>query len=109
MDRSRPKLGSAGAMSLAQPVRLEVRHWKCPWPEEADLLAVDEETVVMGVEVDAEGVVHQATIVSDPGYGFGPAALRCARQNLFLPATNELGHPISAKSPPIRVRFSRPH
>jgi len=100
--------GSAGALSLAKPVRLEARHWKCPWPEEADLLAVDAETVVLGVEVDAEGVVHQATIVSDPGYGFGQAALRCARQNRFLPATNELGQPISAKSPPIRVRFSRP-
>jgi periplasmic protein TonB len=101
-------LGSSGVLSLAKPVRLEVRHWKCPWPQEADLLAVDEETVVLGVEVDTEGVVKTAAIVSDPGYGFGAAALRCARQNRFLPATNELGQPISAKSPPIRVRFSRP-
>jgi len=101
-------LGSSGALSLAKPVRLEVRHWKCPWPEEADLLAVDEETVVLGVEVDAEGVVQSASIVSDPGHGFGAAALRCARQNRFLPATNELGQPISANSPPLRVRFSRP-
>lgn len=101
-------LGSSGVLSLAKSVRLEARNWKCPWPEEADLLAVDEETVVMGVEVDAEGVVKTAAIISDPGYGFGAAALRCARHNRFVPATNELGQPISAKSPPIRVRFSRP-
>ncbi|MEY2937394.1 MAG: hypothetical protein RL033_8143 [Pseudomonadota bacterium] len=99
--------GSGGNVSLAQPVRLEVRDWTCPWPEQADLLAVDEERVVLKVDVDVDGRVSAASVLTDPGYGFGAAALRCARQHRFLPATDIAGRPIAASSPPIRVRFSR--
>jgi protein TonB len=106
VDRSAAP-GSGGNVSLAQPVRLEVRDWTCPWPEQADLLAVDEERVVLKVDVDVGGQVTAASVLTDPGYGFGAAALRCARQHRFLPATDVAGRPIAASSPPIRVRFSR--
>ena len=59
------------------------------------------------IDVDAQGRVTAATLLSDPGYGFGAAALRCARQHRFLPATDVAGRPIAASSPPIRVRFWR--
>lgn len=107
VERSAAPGTGTGNASLAQPVRLEVRNWVCPWPEQADLLAVDEERVVLKVDVDAQGRVTAASVVTDPGYGFGAAALRCARQHRFLPATDVAGRPIAASSPPIRVRFSR--
>jgi len=107
VDRSAAPDRAAGAVSLARPVQLEARDWRCPWPQQADLLSVDEERVVIRVSVDAQGTVTAASVLEDPGHGFGDAALRCARKNRFVPALDASGRPIVATSPPIRVRFTR--
>jgi protein TonB len=54
-----------------------------------------------------DGRVSAASVLSDPGYGFGEAALRCARQHRFLPALDPLGRAIAATSPPVHVTFTR--
>jgi protein TonB len=93
--------------SRARPIRLPARNWDCPWPREADALRIDEQTVVLRVVVTTEGRVTSAELVSDPGHGFGQAALACARRARFDAALDRDGQPFVATSPPIRVRFKR--
>jgi periplasmic protein TonB len=93
--------------SRARPIRLPARNWDCPWPREADTLRINEQTVVLRVVVTPEGRVTSADLVSDPGHGFGQAALACARSARFDAALDRDGHPYLATSPPIRVRFKR--
>lgn len=96
----------APVRSLARPIRLQVRSWRCSWPRQADLLSIDQQTVVVRVSVKANGEVSNVKVVSDPGYGFGRTVTRCARRHLFEPARNAAGRPIAATST-IRVRFTR--
>ncbi|WP_239470549.1 TonB family protein [Archangium violaceum] len=93
--------------SRARPIRLPARNWDCPWPREADTLRINEQTVVLRVVVTPEGQVTSAELVSDPGHGFGQAALACARGARFDAALDRDGRPYAATSPPIRVRFKR--
>ncbi|WP_338866163.1 TonB family protein [Myxococcus stipitatus] len=99
-------VGTGG--SQARPIQLSARNWSCPWPKEADALRIDNQTVVLRVAVDAEGDVTSTELLSDPGHGFGQAALTCARKARFDTALDREGHPYAAVSPPIRVRFIRP-
>ena len=94
--------------SRARVVGAPRRDWECPWPAAADALSIDEQFVVIRAVVRADGTVSSADLVSDPGYGFGQIALVCARAQRFPPATDDAGRPITATSPPIRVRFTRP-
>ncbi len=93
--------------SRAAPVSLRSGQWNCPWPDAAADLPLDEQTATIRVTVRADGSVENSVIVDDPGDGFGPAALRCARATRFTPATDADGRPIRAVSPPIRVHFYR--
>ncbi|WP_437587945.1 energy transducer TonB [Sorangium sp. So ce1000] len=68
---------------------------------------MDEQTVVIRAVVRADGTVASAELLSDPGYGFGQMSLACVRRQRFVPAADEEGRPITATSPPIRVRFPR--
>jgi protein TonB len=95
------------APALARPVALVEGTWTCPWPAEADAEQVDEQTVVIRVRVAEDGTVQVAELVSDPGGGFGRAALSCARRTRFQAARNAMGGPTEAWSPPIRVHFTR--
>jgi periplasmic protein TonB len=88
-------------------VSLEDQDWNCPWPREAEAEQIDEQTVVLRVTVRPDGVVELATIVNDPGHGFGQQAVACAMRTKFTPARDREGRPIRAQSPPIRVRFTR--
>jgi protein TonB len=94
--------------SRARPVGIPRRDWDCPWPARATALSIREQFVVIRAVVRADGVVASAELISDPGYGFGEIALACARQQRFPPATGDDGHPITATSPPIRIKFTRP-
>lgn len=96
-----------GGPSRARPVGQPAREWNCPWPREADALSVDEQTVVIRTVVRADGTVASAELLSDPGHGFGQMSLACVRRQRFVPAADEAGRPITATSPPIRVRFTR--
>lgn len=106
VDRNAAPDRAQGA-SRARPVGLPARDWRCPWPREADKLSLDEQTVVIRVVVRADGAVASTELVSDPGFGFGPIALDCARGQRFPPATDENGQAITATSPPVRIRFTR--
>lgn len=93
--------------SLARPVGLPAREWPCPWPREADALSGKAQTVVIRVVVRPDGSVASADLVSDPGFGFGRAALACARTQAFEPARDREGQPVTATSPPVRIGFTR--
>lgn len=91
----------------SRPVSLEADEWRCPWPAEADEAQIDEQSVVIRVVVRPDGSAAAAKVLSDPGYGFGQAAVACALRTRFRPALDRAGNPRRALSPPIRVRFTR--
>ena len=99
--------GPQGEGSLAAPVRLFARDWTCPWPEQAEMLGITEQTVVIRAMVDTAGRAKKVTLLADPGHGFGTAAVSCARTAKFQPARDRNGTEYAATSPPIRVRFTR--
>jgi protein TonB len=84
------------------------REWDCPWPAAAAALSIDEQFAVVRAVVRADGTVASTELISDPGYGFGEVALACARRQRFPAASDDDGRPITATSPPIRVKFTRP-
>jgi periplasmic protein TonB len=88
-------------------VALKNPDWTCPWPAEADAEQIDHQIAVVRVVVDVDGTALSATIINDPGHGFGKAALECARRERFIAARDRDGHSIRSESPPIRVRFTR--
>jgi protein TonB len=95
------------APDLSTRVSLQDDSWSCPWPSDAETAQIDEQTVTIRVVVEPDGSVASTEIISDPGHGFGPAAATCAVQTHFTPAHDRKGAPVRAKSPPIRVRFTR--
>lgn len=104
---SPPRETSSAALDLSIPVSLASENWSCPWPHEADTEQIDEQTVILRVVVAAGGDPESATVVFDPGHGFGAAAAVCALRTHFTPGRNHTGEPVRALSPPIRVRFTR--
>jgi periplasmic protein TonB len=103
--RSPPSTAAVPDRSSA--VALEAQSWSCPWPQEADAEQIDEQSVIIRVVVTPDGAADSVEVVSDPGHGFGRAATTCALQTRFTPARDGAGTPIRARSPPIRVRFTR--
>jgi protein TonB len=95
------------APNRRRSVLLDQSAWNCPWPAEADAEQVNEQTVVLQASVRADGRADSVDILSDPGFGFGAAARLCALRTRFDPARDGTGQPILARSPPIRVHFSR--
>lgn len=86
---------------------LPARAWSCPWPSQAQGLDLDEQTVLLRAVVGATGKASTVEILEEPGYGFGDAALNCAKQAKFEPARDSDGTAYEASSPKIRVRFRR--
>jgi protein TonB len=101
------RLPVVASETLARPVSLVEGTWACPWPPEADAEQIDEQTVVIRVRAGADGTVDDAKLVSDPGAGFGRAAIACARRARFQAARDRTGAATVAWSPPIRVHFTR--
>jgi protein TonB len=99
--------GGSGAGDQSGGVSLQGQDWSCPWPAEADTEKIDEQTVVIRVVVAPDGKVESARVLSDPGHGFGPAAVACALHTRFIPARDAAGRALRAASPPIVVRFTR--
>jgi len=97
----------AGAGDRSGTVSLQQREWACPWPHEADDQQIDEQTVVIEVVVGPDGRAESATVLSDPGHGFGQAAIACALRTRFTPARDRQGQPTRATSPAVLVRFTR--
>jgi protein TonB len=93
-DRSRP-VGLVGGSS-----------WSCPFPAEADAEQIDDAVVTVQVTVRADGGALSATVIGDPGHGFGRAARTCALAQRYEPALDRQGSPVAA-SAPVNVRFHR--
>lgn len=106
-DSDAAPTATPGRPSRARPVQLSGNEWGCDWPASAVTQDIYEQFVVLRVVVAADGSVEQATLVRDPGHGFGSAAVACARRTRFSPARDDRGQAIRATSPPIRVRFTR--
>ena len=96
----------APTRDLSAPVSLPFDEWSCPWPAEAMDLAIDEQTAIIKVTVGADGQIEASRVVSDPGDGFGKAALECARGARLIPARDRYGRPIRATAT-ARLRFYR--
>jgi protein TonB len=107
VDPAASPLSASPGRDLSRPVTLQAEQWRCAWPKQADTEQIDEQTAVIRVMVRPDGSVESAHVVQDPGFGFGAAAVRCALGTHFVPAENRQGQPVRAKSPPIRVRFTR--
>jgi protein TonB len=97
---------AAEAPDLSRPLALADPDWTCPWPREADDTQIDEQEAVIRVVVGPEGRGESASVVQDPGFGFGAQAARCAMDADFFPAHDRSGRPVRAASS-IRVRFTR--
>ncbi len=83
------------------------RDWNCPFPAEADVDQIDQAFPSIQVTVRADGSPERAVIVSDPGHGFGRAAVSCAMRQRFEPALDRDGSAIPGLTKAIRVRFER--
>jgi protein TonB len=88
----------------ARPIDEE---WNCPFPAEADVEQINFKRVQVVVKVGTSGKALDVTIVSDPGYGFGLAAKRCALRQRYEPALGRDGKPIVGQARSFYVRFSR--
>jgi protein TonB len=80
--------------------------WRCPFPSEADAAQVDRAIVRLRVEVDASGKARGASVLRDPGLGFGREAMRCALTTAWNAALDRAGSPVVA-SVVVDVRFER--
>jgi protein TonB len=92
---------------LSRPVSLDEADWACPWPRDAEADDLVEQVVVMKVSVRADGTAAAARLVSDPGHGFGAAAVACAMATRFEAGRDREGRAVASVSPPLRVRFTR--
>ena len=98
---------SLGGDGLATSVTVLSQKRSCSWPKQALNEDLYEQEVRLRVLVRTDGAVADVELIEEPGYGFAEAAIRCARQTTFAPATNRLGQPVQKLSPPITVRFIR--
>lgn len=80
---------------LTKPPEL-VQYVEAPYPAEAEELGL-EGTVVLTLDVDAEGLVQRVELVESAGFGFDEAAMNAAAGFVFSPAeAGELG-PVPVK------------
>lgn len=96
------------AVDLSRPARLAGGlTWNdCGFPPEADALQIDDASVTIEVEVNADGTKGAVRVLSDPGHGFGGLARSCALGKPFESALDRQGHSI-ASTKAIRIHFSR--
>jgi len=83
------------------------KDWNCPFPPEADSEQIDQAFPTIQVSVRNDGAPEHVTVLSDPGHGFGRAAVRCAMQQRFDTALDHDGKPIPGLTKSLRVRFER--
>jgi periplasmic protein TonB len=94
--------GVAAAPNIT-PARIR-GSFSCSFPPNTD--SIDEAIVSVEVLVGADGIARQATVLQDPGHGFGRAAKACVLQQSYDPARDPAATPVEAKLR-LRVRFVR--
>jgi protein TonB len=69
--------------------------WACPLPPEAVVQQINYQQVNVAVKVSESGKPLDVKVLGQPGFGFGPAAQRCAASKTFIPALDREGRPIT--------------
>ncbi len=82
------------------------RTWDCPFPQEADDEGIEDARVTLQLEIGADNAVQKAVVVSDPGFGFGQEARRCALRRRWLSQLNREGMAIAGRATVV-VTFTR--
>jgi protein TonB len=81
--------------------------WQCPFPAEADLEGINHAVVQLIVTVNPDGTAKSATVLKDPGYGFGQAARRCAFKWPYIPGLDSAGKSVVKTTGAFSVTFRR--
>ena len=105
-------VGGTGPVKATAPDRsrrasLGGKNWNTPWPSEADAVQMDEASVIIEVDVRADGTPADVRVLKDPGYGFGREARRYALTQRYEPALDRDGNAIPQTTGPIKVHFTR--
>jgi periplasmic protein TonB len=82
------------------------KNWDCPFPSEAEAEGINAIKVQVVVTVTREGRARTATVLKDPGFGFGKAARACAMRNAYAAALDASGKAVE-QSFSVNVRFTR--
>ncbi|MEJ7735119.1 MAG: hypothetical protein WKG00_38770 [Polyangiaceae bacterium] len=89
------------------PTLLGGTNWQCPFPPEADVDQVDSAVATVVVTVRPDGTAQSVKVLVDPGHGFGRAARMCALSRRWNFGLDAGGSPITAATPPVKIRFTR--
>jgi len=87
--------------------RSQARLSNCPFPPESNEAQQNYARAVVTVLVGTDGRAKSVTIVSDPGFGFGRAAMRCAMAETYSVGKDRFGNPVAKTTPPIAFNFRR--
>jgi protein TonB len=97
----------APKQDLSRSARPVSESWNCGFPPEADIEQINYARVSIAVTVGADGTATNAALVStDPGYGFGALAKRCAMRMRYEAARNKEGAAI-AQTQVVNINFKR--
>jgi protein TonB len=97
---------AAQQVDLSRPANTTSTNWDCPFPSEADAEGINFMKVQVAVTVSSDGRGRTATVLKDPGFGFGKAARACALRQAYTSALNALGQPIE-QTRTFNVKFTR--
>jgi periplasmic protein TonB len=95
------------APDLSRPAVPSSADWNCSRLFPSDPDAPNTAVVNLVVTVRGDGSARSASVVRDPGHGFGAAASTCAMGQRYSPALDSQGNPLTTVTAPITVRFSR--
>lgn len=90
-----PKVAGPPPVDRSRRARPLKTQWDCPFPKDADADGIDTAKVPVSVTVGPDGRPISATVVRDPGSGFGRNAQRCALAERYEPALDASGKPIT--------------
>jgi protein TonB len=98
--------GAAGPDRSREATPLSGSWNDCGFPAEADIEQINNARVVLSVTVSADGQAKSATVIQDPGYGFGALAKRCALRKSYRPALDRTGNTTTATQV-VKINFLR--
>jgi protein TonB len=109
VDSSNAVVGGVpdAVQDLSRPATPLRRDWACSWPEEAQDSDLREARVTIRVSVGADGAPAKIEVPNAPPGGFADAARRCAEHEMYRPALDATGKPISADTHLFNVHFIR--
>lgn len=119
-DRGATGAGVVGAQGPPSPTPVPVQdksrpaglpvgaNWSnCPFPPEADAEQIHQAAVRIVVFVDLSGTPTSVSVLSDPGFGFGRQAQKCAMRFKYPVGLDKFGKPVASATKPFRVTFTR--